>query len=109
MTKEQLVYADTLNLIGSGVLDPDPWGEDGLLADTLGRQRRLAAHSTGPHVDCPHCWWTTPYGGPDDGEHFADLWEHLITRHGIDTWVAAAPAQAAWTRAVEEFEGVQAA
>ena len=109
MTKEQTAYADTLNLIGSDVLDPNPKGEDGLLVDTLGRERRLAAHSTGPHVDCPHCWWTTPCGGLLDGEHFADLWEHLIVRHGMETWIAAAPAQMAWVHAVQEFEGAQAA
>jgi hypothetical protein len=44
-----------------------------------------------------------------DGEHFADLWEHLITRHGIDTWTAAAPAQIVWIHAVAEYEGAKAA
>ena len=109
MTKEQAAYADTLNLIGSDVLDPNPYGADALLVDTLGRERRAALHSTGPHVDCSYCWWTIPCAGRDDGDHFADLWEHLITRHGIDTWVAAAPAQVAWIRAVAEYEGAKAA
>ncbi|WP_030248222.1 hypothetical protein [Streptomyces sp. NRRL S-455] len=103
MTKEQAAYAAALNRVGSDV-------EDGLLfSETLGRWSATPRAATGPHVDCPHCWWTTPCGGPDDGEHFADLWEHLIARHGIDTWVAAALAQTAWVRAVEEFEGAQAA
>lgn len=109
MTKEETAYADTLNLLGSDVLDPGPKGLDWELVDTLGRERRLAAHSTGPHADCPHCWWTVPCAGPVDGEHFADLWEHLITRHGIDTWTAAAPAQIVWIHAVAEYEGAQAA
>lgn len=109
MTKEETAYADTLNLLGSDVLDPSPESEDGLLVDTLARERRLAAHSTGPHADCPHCYWTVPYGGPTDGEHFADLWEHLIVRHEMQTWIAAAPAQTAWIRAVDEYEGATAA
>ncbi len=108
MTKEETAYADTLNLLGSDVLDPRP-ESDWLLVDTLGRERRLAAHSTGPHVDCPNCWWTAPCDGLTDGEHFADLWEHLIVRHGLETWIAAAPAHTAWTRAVENSERAAAA
>lgn len=109
MTKEQTAYADTLNLIGSDVLDPRPESLDGLLVDTLGRERRLAAHSTGPHADCPRCWWTVPCGGKSDGEHFADLWEHLIARHGADPRYADEPAREAWTDAVAEYEKVTAA
>lgn len=109
MTTEETAYADTLNFVGSDVLDPSPEGTDWELVDALGRERRLAAHSTGPHADCPHCWWTVPCDGLADGEHFADLWEHLITRHGIDTWVAAAPAQMVWVYAVAEYEGAMAA
>lgn len=109
MTKEQAAYAATLNLIGSDVLDSRPGSWDGILVDTLGRARRTAAHSTGPHVDCPYCYWTTPYGGPVDGEHFADLWEHLIIRHGKDVRAAEDPARIAWNRPVLEHEGATAA
>ncbi|MFD8226922.1 hypothetical protein ACFV16_22425 [Streptomyces massasporeus] len=109
MTKEQAAYAAALNLAGSDVLDPKPGGQDGLLVGSLGMLRRAALHSTGPHADCSYCWYSTPCGGPLDGEHFADLWEHLIVRHGLDTWVAEAPAQMAWIYAVQEFEGAKAA
>lgn len=109
MTKEQTAYAATLNLIGSDVLDPSPEGTDWDLVDTLGQERRLAAHSTGPHADCPHCWWTIPCNGALDGDHFLALWEHLITRHGVDVWLATAPAREAWERAVAEHEGAKAA
>lgn len=109
MTKEQTAYADTLNLLGSGVLDPSPESPDSLLVETLGRERRLAAHSTGPHADCPSCYWTTPYGGPDDGEHFADLWDHLVARHGHDARYAEEPARRAWRNPAMEFEKVTAA
>lgn len=97
MTKEQAVYAATLNLIGSDVLDP---AADAGLADALGREARNAAHSTGPHIDCAQdgCWWTTPYGTRTDGDHFADLWEHMITRHGFDIRLAELPALRAWNR-----------
>lgn len=108
MTKEQVAYAATLNILGSDVLDPV---RDEALTDTLARERRTAAHSTGPHVDCPRegCYWTTPYGGPGDGEHYADLWEHLIARHGLDVRNAEVPATYAWRRPVHEFEGANAA
>jgi hypothetical protein len=108
MTKEETVYAATLNLLGSDVLDPNPEGDE-VLTDALGQERRLALHSTGPHADCPHCWWTIPCGGAKDGEHFADLWEHLITRHGEDPRYADEPARKAWARAVAEYEGAKAA
>jgi hypothetical protein len=106
MTKEETAYAATLNLLGSDVLDPV---EDCDLADTLGRERRRAIHSTGPCVDCPRkdCYWTTPYGGQDDNEHFADLWEHLIAVHKYDVRNAEDPAQRAWNRPV--LEGAVAA
>lgn len=106
MTKESAAYAAALNLIGTCVLHPRA---DAELADTLGRLRRAAAHSTGPHVDCPSCWWTVPCGGTDDGEHFADLWEHLIARHEVEPPYAEFPARSAWNRAVAEYEGVKAA
>jgi hypothetical protein len=109
MTKEETAYADTLNLIGSDVLDPSPEGRDWELVDALGRERRLAAHSTGPHADCAYCYWTVPYNGATDGEHFADLWEHLIIRHGFDVRVAFSPAQLAWTRAGDRHERATAA
>jgi hypothetical protein len=109
MTKEEEAYASTLNLIGSDVLDPSPGSTGWELADALGRERRLAAHSTGPHVDCPHCYWTTPYCGPADNEHFADLWDHLVARHGCDARYADEPARVAWARPVLEFEGATAA
>lgn len=109
MTKEETAYAATLNLLGSDVLDPRPEGTDWKLVDTLGRERRLAAHSTGPHADCPHCYWTIPCGGPADDEHFADLWEHLITRHEVDIRYADDFAREAWACAVAEYEGAKAA
>lgn len=106
MTKEQAAYADTLNLLGSSVPDPV---EDVVLVTTLAGERYAALHPDEPHVHCPHCWWTTPYGGAVDGEHFLALWEHLITRHEVDVWLATAPARDAWDRAVAEYEGVKAA
>lgn len=109
MTKEEIAYAALLNLIGSAVLNPSVPDGDWELMDTLGQERRRAAHSTGPHADCPHCWWTIPCGGPKDDEHFADLWEHLITRHGADIRYADEPARKAWARAVAEYEGAMAA
>jgi hypothetical protein len=101
MTKEQAAYAAALNAIGSDILDSE--GEDAYLADHLGEMRRRAAHSTGPHADCPRCWWTVPCGGPADGEHFADLWEHLIVRHGADPRYADEPARTAWRHAEAEY------
>ena len=109
MTTEQAVYAAALNLIGSDVLDPRPEGLDGELVDTLGASRRRAAHSTGPHADCPQCWWTVRCDGPADGEHFADLWEHLIARHGADPRYADEPVRIAWSIATAEYEGAKAA
>lgn len=109
MTKEETAYAAALNMLGSDVLDPSPEGPDGKLADTLGAARRRAAHSTGPHADCPNCWWTVRCEGRADGEHFADLWEHLITRHGADPRFADEPARIAWACALAEYEGVKAA
>ncbi|MGY5634156.1 hypothetical protein ACW7N6_38085 [Streptomyces sp. UC1A3] len=47
--------------------------------------------------------------GPADGEHFADLWEHLIIRHGADPRLADEPARVAWAEAVAEHEGAKAA
>lgn len=109
MTEEQAVYAATLNLLGSDVLDPSPESTDSLLVETLGEARRRAVHSAGPAADCPQCLWTVRCGGPDDGEHFADLWEHLITEHGIDPRWADEPARKAWERAVAEHEGAKTA
>ena len=109
MTTEETAYADMLNLLGSDVLDPRPEGPDEALVDMLGAARRRAAHSTGPHADCPSCYWSVRCAGPDDGEHFADLWEHLITRHGADPRFADEPARVAWSRAVAEYEGAKAA
>lgn len=102
MTKEQAVYAATLELIGSDILDPSPAGRDFDLAHTLAQARRRALHSTGPHVDCPKCYWTAPCNGLTDGEHFADLWEHLIARHGIDVRQAEDVARPAWKVAAAE-------
>jgi hypothetical protein len=109
MTKELAVYADTLNLLGSDVLDPSPTGPDWELTDVLGRLRRRAVRLTGPHASCPHCRWATPCAGPGDGEHFADLWEHLIVHHGVDIRYADEPARKAWNRALAEYEGAKAA
>jgi hypothetical protein len=102
MTTEQTAYGAALNLFGSDVDDVE-------LVDYLGRLRRAAAHSTGPHADCPSCWWTVRCDGLGDGEHFADLWEHLIARHGADPRFADEPARIAWDRAVAEYEGTKAA
>lgn len=106
MTEEQAAYGAALNLIGTGALDPC---EDAELEDTLGCLRRAAAHSAGPQADCPSCHWTVPCDGREDGEHFADLWDHLITRHGTDPRWADEPARKAWARAVAEHEGATAA
>ena len=103
MTKEEAAYAAALNRVGSDV-------EDGLLfSGVLGRLRREALHSTGPHADCPHCWWSVRCDGAVDGDHFLALWEHLIVRHGVDVWLATAPAREAWETAVAEYEGAKAA
>lgn len=98
MTKEEETYVSTLNLLGTVVLDPE---EDWHLIYDLGQMRRTAAHSAGPCVDCRDCFWTTPYGGPMDGEHFADLWEHLIKRHRVETWMADTVARNVWAGAAK--------
>lgn len=105
MTKEEAAYADALNLIGSGVLSPDT---DIALMDTLGKMR-VQAGLTRPYVRCLYCQDTVPYDGAADGEHFADLWEHMIARHGFKTWVAEGPARNAWANPVTESERVTAA
>jgi hypothetical protein len=97
MTKEQAAYASMLNWLGSGVLDP---ARDAELIETLGREHRVAEHSAGPCVDCPHCWFTVRYAGPADDEHFAGLAVHLTGRHGLDAWTADAEATDAWRHPV---------
>lgn len=108
MTKAQLAYADTLNLFGSDI--PDPY-VDAVVVDTLAAERRLAAHSTGPHADCPKdgCYWTTPYNGWDDGEHFADMWEHLISEHHTEARAADSYVRISWRIAALESTGPVAA
>lgn len=107
MTKEETAYADTLNLLGSG----DVLGsvDDTPLRLTVEDLRYEALASTmppGPKVRCPRCPTPFAYDGPTDGEHFADLWEHLISRHHYDPRNAEDPAQRAWSR---PFESVMAA
>lgn len=105
MTKEETAYADMLNLLGSGiVLDPDSF-EDAPLRLFLGDLRFEALASVmppGPKVRCPKCPQPFLYDGPMDGEHFADLWVHLITRHHVDVRAAEDPAQRAWDHPVLE-------
>lgn len=107
MTKEQAAYAAALNLLGSGIPDPDA---DALLRLTLGDLRYDALASempAGPKVRCPRCPTPFLYDGPTDGEHFAELWEHLITRHHYDARNAEDPALVAWRHPLPE--GVMAA
>lgn len=107
MTKEQAAYAAALNLIGSGVLDTFDDAPLRLTLDDLRYEALASAMPPGPKVRCPKCPTPFAYGGPTDGEHFADLWEHLITRHNYDPRNAEDPAQRAWSRPV--FEGAMAA
>lgn len=97
MTKEDTAYADTLNLLGTGaVLDLIDDAHLRLTLEDL-RYEALASHlPPGPKVRCPKCPQPFSYGGPLDGEHFADLWAHLIARHGYDPRNAEDPAQRAW-------------
>lgn len=107
MTKEQAAYAAALNLIGTGVLD---WTADGSLVLTLGNLRFEALASAmppGPKVRCRRCPTPFPYGGPLDGQHFADLWEHMIIKHGCDPREAELPARSAWNHPL--FNGAMAA
>jgi hypothetical protein len=106
MTKEQAVYAATLELLGSVVLDPT---EDAYLVDTLGREHRAADHSDHSCVDCPRCWATVRYDGPADVVHYAELAIHLTTAHNADAWDADAEATKAWSQPVTRFEGAKAA
>jgi hypothetical protein len=53
MTKEELVYAATLNLLGSDVPDPV---EDRLTVDTVARLREAAEDSTRPHCPARQAW-----------------------------------------------------
>jgi hypothetical protein len=110
MTKEETAYAATLNLLGTGVvLDPDSI-KDEPLRRTLGNLRYEALASVmppGPKVRCPRCAVPFAYGGPTDGEHFADLWEHLITQHRFDPRAAEDPARIAWKHPL--FDGAMAA
>ena len=107
MTKEETAYAETLNLLGSDLPAPT---RDAPLIRTLGDLRFEALASAmppGPKVRCHYCPEPFPYDGPAGGEHFADLWEHLITRHRVDPRAAEGPAQYAWGRPY--FVGMMAA
>lgn len=107
MTKEETAYAAALNLLGSGIVlgsvDDAPLR---LTVEDLRFEALASDMPPGPKVRCPYCPTPFAYGGPTDGEHFADLWEHLITRHGVDPRSAEDPAQRAWSR---PFESVMAA
>ena len=61
----------------------------------------------GPKVRCPRCAQPFAYDGPTDGEHFAELWDHLIVRHRFDNRNAEDPAQRAWNH--PRFEAAVAA
>ena len=93
MTKEQVAYAATLNLLGSAVLDPR---KDRPTLDAVARLREAAEDSTLPRVHCGHCPALFARGGPRDGEHFADLWEHLIAAHHIEPHMATDVARLVW-------------
>lgn len=95
MTKEETAYADTLNLLGSDLMDPDSNLD---VIHALDNERRAAEASVPRCVGCALCSFTVPYEGPTDGEHYADLWEHLIARHRIDADGASAPADWYWSR-----------
>lgn len=95
MTKEEAVYAATLNLIGSDV--PDPVREPDL-AGVLDRLHARAETSAARHVVCPGCPREFVYDGPVSGEHFAEMWDHMIVSHGIRPQAAALPVQHAWER-----------
>ena len=107
MTKEETAYAAALNLLGSDVSGPV---DDEPLRLTLGDLRFEALASVmppGPKVRCPRCAQPFPYGGPADGEHFADLWDHLAGVHRYDPRMAELPARDAWSRPL--LEGTMAA
>lgn len=93
MTKEDDVYIGTLNLLGTVLPDP---ARDYDVENAVARERGRAANSVRGYVQCPFCSGTVPYDGPLDGEHFADLWEHLISRHEVEAFVAHCPALDAW-------------
>lgn len=108
MTKEETAYAAALNLFGTGVVFDSV--DDSRLLQTLADLRYDALASAmppGPKVRCPRCPTPFPYGGPTDGEHFADLWDHLAAVHRYDPRQAELPAQRAWDHPL--FEGTMAA
>lgn len=108
MTKEEIAYAAALNVLGTGVVLGS--ADDTPLLLTLEDLRYEALASVmppGPKVRCPRCPTPFPYGGPLDGEHFADLWEHMINVHRVDVRQAELPAQSAWNH--PRFEGAMAA
>lgn len=108
MTKEQTAYGAALNLFGTGTVPGDL--TDGPLLLTLGDLRYDALASAmppGPKVRCPRCPKPFAYDGPTDGEHFAELWDHLIGRHHVDPRAADGFAQYAWAHPL--LEGTMAA
>ena len=108
MTKEETAYADALNLLGTGFTPIS--SDDVPLLLTLEDLRFEALASTmppGPKVRCPRCPQPFAYNGPLDGEHFAELWDHLGAVHHYDPRQAELPAKSAWSR--PRFESVMAA
>jgi hypothetical protein len=92
MTKEELAYADALNIFGSDIAAPF----EAVTQEAVLYGLRDAAYRSAGLARCTYCPQTFPTGGPDDGEHFADLWEHLITAHGRHVEIAHYPARTAW-------------
>ncbi|MGW2213250.1 hypothetical protein [Streptomyces sp. NPDC001781] len=97
MTTEQIAYYATLNLLGTGFTPVSV--DDAPLMLTLEdlRFRALAsAMPPGPKVRCTYCSQPFAYDGPTDGEHFAELWEHLIVVHHRQIPSADGLARMAW-------------
>jgi hypothetical protein len=98
MTKEELAYTATLNLIGSDVLGSTEDTPLRLTLEDLRFEALASAMPAGPKVRCLRCPTPFLYDGPAGGEHFADLWEHMIIKHGSDLRQAEWSVQSAWNR-----------
>lgn len=96
MTKEENSYAEALNVFGS---DLPVMPRDAEVEHTLRRLRRRAEDSAGI-VRCPFCCEgegrTYQTGGEDDGDQFAELWDHLIKRHHAGLLSASTIARDTW-------------
>lgn len=109
MTKEETTYAGALNVFGS---DLPVMPRDGEVKHSLRRLRQRADDSVGI-VRCPFCregeGRAYQTGGEDDGEQFAELWDHLIKRHHSGLLSASTIARDTWGLPAYTDSEVQAA